>query len=279
MRRVTLILFAALLAGCRGDRIEEPLTTTERQAETATPSSEVEPPSLSAPAKGLRVDFASFAGTATGYLSVPSTAGPHPGVIVVQEWWGVDGWVKEQTDRLAGLGYVALAVDLYRGRVARDPDLAHQLMRGLPEDQALADLRGGIDYLSARPDVDASRVGVIGWCMGGGYALKLATVEPRLKAAVVNYGSLITDPASIARIQAPLLGHFGGRDQGIPPAVVRAFESSAKRAGKTVDLKIYDTAGHAFMNPDNQAGYDANAATDAWNRTTEFLEQTLRPSS
>ena len=108
-------------------------------------------------------------GDGSGYLSVPPAPGKKPALIVIQEWWGVDDWIREQTDRFAKQGYVALAVDLYRGRSTKSPEEAHELMRGMPEDRAMADLKAGIDYLSSRPDVDPERIGVIGWCMGGGY--------------------------------------------------------------------------------------------------------------
>ena len=157
-------------------------------------------------------------GDASGYLALPAAGGEakKPALIVIQEWWGVDDWLREQNKRFAGQGYVALAPDLYRGRLARSPEEAHELMRGLPEDRALADLKAAFAYLAARPDVDPNRIGVIGWGMGGGYALALATAEPRLKATVINYGRLVTDPNTINKINAPILGNFGGADSGIP---------------------------------------------------------------
>jgi len=138
------------------------------------------------------------------------------------------------------------------------------------------DLRGAFNYLAARPDVDPKRIGVIGWCMGGGYAIDLALAEPRLAAAVMNYGHTVTDPARIAKLHAPLLGNFGGEDHGIPPADVNAFEAALKKAGKPVDFKIYPGAGHGFMNPNNTGGYVEAAAKDAWTRIDAFLTQHLR---
>ena len=112
--------------------------------------------------------------------------------------------------------------------------------------------------------------------MGGGYALMLATAEPRLAAAVVNYGHLMTDPNTIASIKVPLLGNFGGEDRGIPAADVREFESALKKAGKFADFKVYPGAGHAFMNPNNKTGYVAEAAADAWKRIDAFFATHLR---
>lgn len=223
------------------------------------------------------VTFKTAVGQGQGYLATPSKdSGRHPAVIVVQEYWGVNEWVRQQTKRFADQGYVALAVDLYHGKVAKSPDEAHELMRGLPEDRAMADLKGGFDYLASRKDVDAKRIGVIGWCMGGGYALMLATQEPRLAAGVVNYGHLMTDPKTISSIRVPLLGNFGAEDRGIPAADVQAFESALKKAGKSADFKVYPGAGHAFMNPNNAGGYVASAAADAWKRIDSFFASRLR---
>lgn len=223
-------------------------------------------------ADGTRVRF----GGASGYLALPSGGGKHPAVIVIQEWWGLNDWVKMQTERLADQGYVALAVDLYRGKVAATQELAHELSRGLPEDRALSDLRAGFNVLAKRKDVDARHIGVIGWCMGGGYALSLAIAEPRLAAAVINYGRLVTDPAKLKRIHAPILGNFGEEDRGIPPADVRAFEAALAQEGKAADIKIYPGAGHAFLNETNKGGYRAEAARDAQSRIDAFFASHLR---
>ncbi|HEX7419377.1 MAG TPA: dienelactone hydrolase family protein [Thermoanaerobaculia bacterium] len=223
------------------------------------------------------VTFKSAVGEASGYLATPAKGtGKHPAMIVIQEYWGLNDWVKEQAKRFADQGYVALAVDLYRGKIAKTPDEAHELMRGLPEDRAMADLKAGFDYLASRKDVDPKRIGVIGWCMGGGYALMLATQEPRLAAGVVNYGHLMTDPKTISSITVPLLGNFGAEDRGIPAADVRDFESALKNAGKVADFKVYPGAGHAFMNPNNKTGYVADAAADAWKRIDSFFAAHLR---
>jgi len=229
-------------------------------------------------AKGMMVSFKSTPGKASAYLAVPDGKGKHPGLIVVQEWWGIDDWIKEQTDRYAKEGYVAIAPDLYRGKSTTDPAVAHELSRGLPEDRAMADLKAAFRYLADRKDVDPRRIGVIGWCMGGGYALDLALAEPRIAATVINYGHLMTDPATIAKIHAPILGNFGADDRGIPPADVRAFEAALNKEGKPNDIKIYEGAGHGFMNPNNRAGYVKTAAVDAQTRIDAFLSKTLRRS-
>jgi carboxymethylenebutenolidase len=198
-------------------------------------------------------------------------------VIVIQEWWGLNDGVKDQARALAGEGYVALAVDLYRGKVTANPDEAHQLMNGLAPDRAMRDLKGAFAYLQGRPDVKKDRIGVIGWCMGGRYSLALATEEPALAAAVAYYGAPPTDSAAIARIKAPVLGNFGGEDKGPSPEQVRAFEAAMKSAGKPLDVKIYEGAPHAFANVNNPwKGYREAAAKDAWARTTAFFAKHLK---
>src|SRR6204780_38421 len=164
--------------------------------------------------KTQTVEFPSGKETIGGFLAVPNKPGIYPGIIVVHEWWGLNDWVKEQTEKLAAQGYVALAVDLYRGKVASDPSEAHELMRGLPQDRAVRDMQAAYDYLSARKDVNG-RIASIGWCMGGGYSLQLAIHQPHLAACVVNYGALPTDPNDLQQIAAPILGNFGAQDHGI----------------------------------------------------------------
>lgn len=218
--------------------------------------------------------------TLSGYLALPKGSGTHPAVIVVHEWWGLTDWVKEQTDSLAAQGYTAFAVDLYKGRVARDQETAHQLMSGLAEDEAIATLRRGADFLRSRDDVRAQAIGVIGWCMGGRYSIRLAAADPGIRACVMYYGAPITDEAAIRGLQAPVLGSFGGEDQGPTPDQVRAFEKALRAAGKKADFKIYPGAGHAFANINNPwGGYREDAAKDAWGRTLAFLDRNLKKAS
>jgi len=145
-----------------------------------------------------------------GVLYTPEGKGPFPGIIVIHEWWGLNDWVKDQATKLSDLGYVTLAIDLYRGRVATTPDVAHEIMRGLPEDRAKRDLHAAFDYLASQPNVKKDRIGAIGWCMGGGFALDVALQEPTLRAVVINYGHLATDTDSLKAINASVLGLFGG---------------------------------------------------------------------
>ena len=253
-----------------------PLATACTPAPAVAPGPETAAPPSTTHA-GATVQLEGASGKGSGYLALPKDgAARHPALVVIQEWWGLNDWIKENADRFASQGYVVLAVDLYRGKATSDPGVAHELMRGLPEDRAMADLEAGFGYLTARPDVDPTRVGSIGWCMGGGYSLALAAHEPKLRAAVVNYGRLITAKDTLAGIHASLLGNFAGEDQGIPPADVLDFEKAMKGLGKDVDIKIYEGAGHAFMNPGNKKGYNEAAAKDAWARIDTFFTKNLK---
>lgn len=222
------------------------------------------------------VSYKSGDETVQGIVYTPEGKGPFPALIVVHEWWGLNDWVKEQASKLADEGYVALAVDLYRGKVATTPEQAHEIMRGVPEDRASRDLNAAFDFLKSQPNVKADRIGSIGWCMGGGYSLDVALQQPTLAATVINYGHLATDPTALQKINAPILGLFGGQDQGITPDDVKKFEQQLKQAGKKIDVVIYSDAGHAFENPNNKTGYRAADAADAWKRTVNFLASTLK---
>jgi carboxymethylenebutenolidase len=225
---------------------------------------------------GKTVSYKSGDETVNGILYAPTGNGPFPALIVIHEWWGLNDWVKQQAERLTGEGYVALAVDLYRGKVADNPDLAHELMRGVPEDRATRDLRAAYDFLASQPNVKKDRIGSIGWCMGGGYSLDTALAEPHLAATVINYGHLATDTSELKKINAPILGLFGGQDRGITPDDVKKFQQAMEQLGKKIEVKIYPDAGHAFENPNNKQGYRSDDAADAWQRTVGFLAANLK---
>ncbi len=222
------------------------------------------------------VQFPSGTETVSGFLAMPEKPGRYPALVVIHEWWGLTDWVKGQAQKLADQGYVALAVDLYRGKATSDPEEAHELMRGLPQDRAVSELKAAFEYLSTRKDVDKDHIGSIGWCMGGGFSLQLAIHEPRLAACVVNYGALPTDPNDIQQIYAPVLGSFGADDRGITPADVQAFQKTMETMKRRIDVKVYDGAGHGFENSTNTAGFRPEAAADAWSRTLAFLNKTMK---
>jgi carboxymethylenebutenolidase len=234
-------------------------------------------PALSAfAADGKPVTYKSGDENVQGMLYAPSGKGLFPGLIVVHEYWGLNDWVKEQAAKLADQGYVTLAIDLYRGKVATTPDLAHELMRGVPDDRAKRDLHSAFEFLQSQKNVKKDRIGAIGWCMGGGVALNAALQEPTLAADVINYGHLATDTEQLKKINASILGIFGGKDRGIPVDDVKKFEQTLKQLGKKVEIVIFPDAGHAFENPNNKEGYRPDDAADAWKRTLDFLTSTLK---
>jgi carboxymethylenebutenolidase len=215
-----------------------------------------------------------------GYVARPTAStGPLPAILVIHEWWGLNDNVRMMTRRLAGEGYLALAVDLYQGQTATTPDAARALMQtavAAPE-RGVAALRAGAVYL--RTQRASPRLGVVGWCFGGGWSLQTALAMPEhVDAAVMYYGRTEADTARLAALDAPLLGIFGGADQGIPIAGVRQMESALRGLGRDVTIQVYEGAGHAFANPSGNA-YRAEAADDAWRRTTDFLARHLRPAA
>lgn len=218
---------------------------------------------------------------ARGYLARPAraVAGERlPGVVVIHEWWGLNDNVRMMTRRLAGEGYLALAVDLYGGRVATTPEEARAAMGEVMArpDAGAEHLRAGADFL--RDGRGAPRLGIVGWCFGGGWALEGALRMPgRVDAAVMYYGRVVADRERLARLDAPLLGLFGGADRGIPLEGVRQMEAALRELGKPATVHVYEGAGHAFANPSGPA-YRADVAEDAWRRTTEFLARHLRGS-
>jgi carboxymethylenebutenolidase len=223
-----------------------------------------------------RLQYLSGKDTVTAYLAVPAGNGPFPALIVIHEWWGLNDWVKDNADEFAKRGYIALAIDLYRGRVAESSDEAHELMRGIPEDRAAKDLKSAFSLLAQHPKVHKDKIGSIGWCMGGGYSLAAALNLKDLSAAVICYGRLVTEEEEIRKINCPVLGVFGENDRGIPGASAKTFERTAQSLDKTVRVMIYPNVGHAFMNPNNKTGYDKQTAADAWQRIHAFLDAKLK---
>jgi len=211
-----------------------------------------------------------------GYLARPKSApGALPGLIVIHEWWGLNDNIRAMTRRLAGEGYRALAVDLYGGEKADNPDAAMKLVNATMQNRAAAEdnLRRAVAYLERN---GTPKIGVIGWCFGGGFSLSTALLVPeKINATVIYYGHLEIDPAKLATIKSPILGLFGADDKSIPVASVQEFENALKKLGKPVEIKIYDGAGHAFANPSG-GNYRPEAAKDAWQRTTSFFARHLQ---
>ena len=211
----------------------------------------------------------------------PADPRPRPGLVLIHADRGLTGWEKEQGRRLAAKGYVVLAVDLYRGETAGDLLDAHIMGRALPDDRVLADLKSAVDFLAGQPFVRRDALGVLGWDTGGGYALDAAARDPRLRAVVVCYGRLTTDPALLASLRAPVLGIFAGKDEGISPQTIDQFRAAMRKAGKRVaGTPVYPTCGHGFLDPSSpeDAGpRDSAAVADAWDKIETFLAAELKP--
>jgi carboxymethylenebutenolidase len=228
-------------------------------------------------AQGKQVSYKSGNETVTGMLYTPAQGkGRFPAIVVIHEWWGLVPWVEEQASMLADHGYVALAIDLYRGKKTTSPDEAHELMRGVPQDRAVRDLLAASNYLRSQKNVAADRVGAIGWCMGGGYAFQLAVNDPKLRAVVINYGAMSEDPATLGKIHAAVLGIFGSQDRGIPAENVKKVFSELDKQKKVGEVRIFDDAGHAFENPNNRQGYNEADTNEARTLTLNFLQQHLK---
>ena len=219
---------------------------------------------------GATIDLAG----SRAYLSLPKGKGPHPGILVIHEWWGLNDNIKHWSDRLAAAGYAALAVDLYGGKVARTPDDAMKAMRSVDEAAAEKIIAAGLEFLAKDPRVRAPKRAAIGWCFGGGWSLRAALAHPELDAAVIYYGRLKTSPEVLKAIKAKICGIFGNQDRGIPPATVDTFEAALEKADVEHEIYRFD-ANHAFANP-SSARYDEQAASEAWKRVRVFLDRTLR---
>ena len=231
---------------------------------------------------GTLVEFASNGSTAAGYLAAPE-GGSGPGVIVVQEWWGLDSGIKEMADRLAAAGFVALAPDLYHGELAghTEMDKAGELMTSLPPDRAARDISGDVDYLADHDATTGDGIGVMGFCMGGLLTFILAALRPdKVKAAVPFYGfPQGDDQPDYSKIEASIQGHMAEHDDFFPPDAARALEAELRGMGKDVTLTVHPGSGHAFMAPHNALGTQDQALYDQiWPQVTEFLHSHLRPS-
>ncbi|ASC69632.1 Putative carboxymethylenebutenolidase [Halomicronema hongdechloris C2206] len=230
------------------------------------------------PVTSRDVTYASVEGEAiTGFLTQPDTPveEPRPGIIAIHEWWGLNENIKTTAQRLAGEGYTVLAIDLYNGAVTDTPDQARQLVQAVRDnpDQAQANLQQAYDYLVN--EQQAAKVGTIGWCFGGTWSLQTALLLPQaIDATVIYYGQLVTDASRLEPLQMPILGIFGAEDRSIPLEQVRAFESTLTDLDKSVDVHVYEGAGHAFANPSGQR-YVPEAAAAAWQETLDFFRQTL----
>jgi len=224
--------------------------------------------------QGREIEFASNGDTVKGYLAVPRS-GRGPGVLVIQEWWGLVDHIRDVCDRFAREGFVALAPDLYRGETASDPDGAGRLMMGLEIPRAARDLDGAVKALLDQPAVDGARLGAVGFCMGGQLALFAATRNRRIGAVVDFYGVHPNVKLDLTGLQASVLGIFAERDSFVTPAVADKLAADLRAAGKSVHCEIYPRVDHAFMNDSRPDVYDAAAAARAWSQALAFLRAEL----
>ena len=222
---------------------------------------------------GERMSFKANGTTTPGYLARPKGRGP--GVIVIQEWWGLVPHIEQIADRFADAGFVALAPDLYHGESTKSPDQAGKMMMAMRVDQAERDLAGAIDHLAAQPEVSSKKVGTVGFCMGGALSLFAASKNPEVGACVVFYGGHPHVKPDLEALQAPVLGFYAGKDGFVTPQAVKALDEELTRLGKRHAFHTYQDADHAFFNDHRPEVYDAAAAADAWNKTLAFLRSEL----
>ena len=222
---------------------------------------------------GKMVDFQSNGGTTQGYLATPA-GGKGPGLLVIQEWWGLVGHIKKVCDRFAAEGFSALAPDMYHGQTASEPDGAGKLFMALNIAQAEKDLRGAAAALA--PHSSTAKIGAVGFCMGGQLALFAATLNPSVGATVNFYGIHPNVKPDYSKLSGPVLGLFAEKDGFVTPQVAKDTDAAIKKAGKQSEIHIYPNVDHAFFNDENTGAYNKTAADDAWRRTLGHFRQHLK---
>jgi carboxymethylenebutenolidase len=232
--------------------------------------------------EGLKYDVTAedvdYFASARGYIAQPTEEGSYPGIVMIHEWWGLNGGIKDMARQLAGEGYLVLAVDLYDGEVAATADEARALRTAIDEERTIENMNAAIARLRAE---GATSLASLGWCFGGGQSLQFALArgdgEPPLglDATVIYYGSLVMDVAELAKLQWPVLGIFGGEDQSISIESVNAFEAALNELNIENEIHIYPGVGHAFANPSG-ASYAPDETRDAWEKTLTFLKRNLK---
>ncbi len=273
--------FMARATEALGDAV---LAERLRQASVESPATEPPPVivsrAASAPAadstglKALRVEYPGAEGERLeGYFARPRDGEARPGVIVIQEWWGLNDHIRDVTRRFAREGFVALAPDLYHGVVVSEPDEARKLVMELDMGSAVAEIQQAVDFLRSQAYVGGQGVGAVGFCMGGRLVLRTALVEPQLGAVVAFYGTPLNDE-EVTRVQAPIMGLYGSEDGSISVDSIRAMEAALDRNGIEHEIHVYQGAGHAFFN-DTRSSCHPQAATDAWQRTLAWFHRHL----
>lgn len=281
----TLALLATL-AACAGNGRDD--ASTAEDAAAAGAASELTPAQAVArlpdaivgrggALRGQPVRYFDADPATTGYLAVPRGTGPFPAAILIHEWSGLDGRVRQVADDLAEQGYVVLAADLYSGRAGTTPAENRALMEGVRADpqRTIDNLDAAARLLRARPDA-TGRIATIGWCFGGGIALSYAIGGENHEGTAVFYGQLVTDPAQLRQVTHPIYGTFAAKDQGIPPAEVGEFVDALRSIGIPNDVHVYDDVDHGFwLWVDQDPDVRARPALDAWQRLLRYLDDTL----
>jgi len=225
---------------------------------------------------GEIVEFASNGKSAQGYLAIPAS-GQGPGVILIQEWWGLDRHCTDVGNRLAREGFVVLAPDLYHGEHADEPDDAGKLMMAMETERAARDMVGAVDYLDTHPAVKGQGIGAIGFCMGGGLVLWLSTLSSKVKAAAPFYGVIPWENAQpdYTKSLAAYQGHYAEHDDWAPPAATAELEGRLRDLGREANFFVYPGTGHAFFNDDREGGHHPQASRQAWERVIRFFREKL----
>lgn len=269
--RALVFAVAAGLAGCAGETARE----AEEQPTTSIPGAIL---GTAAPPRGQALQYVPGDTLTTGYLAVPEGAGPFPALILIHEWNGLSDRVRQVADAFADLGYVALAADVFRGRTGstREENMALVQEAHANPDALIANLDAAQGHLRQRSDV-TGKIGVMGWCFGGGVALSYALGGEHHDATAIFYGSLVDDPAELARLDHPVYGTFAEMDQGIPREQVERFAAALDSIGIDNDIHVYDAVGHGFwLRVDEDRATREAPATDAWSRLVRFLGRVLR---
>lgn len=278
----TLALVMGLLAGCADTGAESAASDESAAPDAATASQN--PDSVPAailgqapPPRGESIHYVSGDSATTGYLVVPEGEGPFPAVILIHEWDGLNDRVRQVADAFADEGYLALAADLYAGRKGSTPEenraLTQEARGNLPA--VIANLDAAAAFVRARPDA-TGKVATMGWCFGGGIALSYALGGEHHDGTAIFYGSLVTDPDSLAALDHPIYGTFAGQDDGIPPSDVERFVTALREAGVDNDVHVYDPVEHGFwLWVDRDPETNLAPAADAWRRLKAYLERTI----
>ncbi len=230
---------------------------------------------MPAPVHTEMVSFSTNGDPVDGFLARPQSPGPFPGVIVIQEWWGLDGHIRNVAGRFAAEGFAALAPDLYHGKVTHEPDEAQKLMMALDIARATRELTRAAEYLASQPFIGSRGIGATGFCMGGGLALSLACNSKHIKAVAPFYGANPDPIDQVANIQGPVFAVYAERDAWIGPPVRDALAAALRRHGKQFQMKVYEATDHAFFNDTRPEVHNSAAAADAWKKALKLFRDNL----